>query len=113
VIEYGQKISRDLVPATNEFFMYFYVMTGLHLVHVVIGMALLAFIAQLTQQPSLTARQPVQYAAICIIVISFAKVHFVGRYFMEMRHAPIPLVIFFEAWTAAVAALLIGLYLFA
>lgn len=55
---------------------------------------------------------PVGYATIGIIVIACAKVHFVGRYFMELRHAPIPLVVIFEAWTAVVAALLVGLYLF-
>jgi nitric oxide reductase NorE protein len=56
-IEYGQKISNDLVPATNQFFMYFYVMTGLHLLHVVIGMALLWFIVKLTHRPSLRERE--------------------------------------------------------
>ncbi len=56
-IEYGQKISRDLVPATNEFFMYFYVMTGLHLFHVVIGMALLAYVVKLTRRPKLAPRE--------------------------------------------------------
>lgn len=56
-VEYGQKISHDVVPATNQFFMYFYVMTGLHLFHVVIGMSLLAFIARLTRQPTLSPRE--------------------------------------------------------
>lgn len=55
-LEYGQKIAHGLVPATNQFFMYFYVMTGLHLFHVVIGMALLTFIARLTRRTVLTAR---------------------------------------------------------
>ena len=55
-IEYGQKISDGLVPSTNQFFMYFYVMTGFHLLHVVIGMVLLAFIAHLTRRAALTAR---------------------------------------------------------
>lgn len=55
---------------------------------------------------------PDRYAAICIIVIAFAKVHFVGRYFMELRHAPIALTAVFTAWNVLVAALLIGLYLF-
>ncbi|MEE6176093.1 cytochrome c oxidase subunit 3 [Mycobacterium sp. 050134] len=55
-LEYGQKIAHGLVPASNQFFMYFYVMTGLHLFHVVIGMALLMFIARLTRRTALTAR---------------------------------------------------------
>lgn len=56
-LEYGQKISHGLVPATNQFFMYFYGMTGLHLLHVMIGMGLLLFIARLTRRPALTARE--------------------------------------------------------
>lgn len=56
---------------------------------------------------------PDQYAAICIFVIAFAKVHFVGRYFMELRDAPVPLVAVFETWVVVIACVLIGLYLFA
>lgn len=56
-IEYGQKISHDVVPATDDFFMYFYVMTGLHLFHVVIGMTLLAFAVRLTRETTLTERR--------------------------------------------------------
>lgn len=56
VIEYGEKISNGLVPATNEFFMYFYVMTGLHLFHVAIGLALLWFFIKLTRRPALSGR---------------------------------------------------------
>lgn len=56
-VEYGQKISHDVVPVTNQFFMYFYVITGLHLFHVVIGMSLLAFIAHLTRQSTLSPRE--------------------------------------------------------
>lgn len=56
-IEYGQKISHGLVPATNQFFMYFYVMTGLHLIHVVIGIGLLGFAVILTRRTSLSTRE--------------------------------------------------------
>jgi heme/copper-type cytochrome/quinol oxidase subunit 4 len=55
---------------------------------------------------------PDRYAAVGIIVIAFIKVHFVGRYFMELRDAPTPLKAVFGAWNVVVAALLIGLYLF-
>lgn len=56
-IEYSQKISHDLVPTTNQFFMYFYVMTGLHLFHVVIGMALLWYAVTLTKRPTRSERE--------------------------------------------------------
>ncbi|WP_266049706.1 cytochrome C oxidase subunit IV family protein [Mycolicibacterium sp. J2] len=55
---------------------------------------------------------PARYAAVGIIVIAFVKVHFVGRYFMELRDAPTALKAVFGAWNVAVAALLIGLYIF-
>lgn len=57
VIEYSQKISHGLVPTTNQFFTYFYVLTGLHLLHVLIGIALLVFMIRLTRHPDLTSRQ--------------------------------------------------------
>lgn len=56
---------------------------------------------------------PQRYAAISIIVIAFAKVHFVGRYFMEIRDAPPALKAVFGVWNVVVAGLLIGLYLYA
>lgn len=55
-IEYGLKISHGVVPATNQFFMYFYVMTGLHLFHVAIGLVLLGLVAKLTRKPALDGR---------------------------------------------------------
>ncbi|MDR3663480.1 MAG: cytochrome C oxidase subunit IV family protein [Mycobacterium sp.] len=56
---------------------------------------------------------PHRYAAICIILIAFTKVHFVGRYFMELRHAPMALTAIFGIWNVVVAGVLVGLYLFA
>lgn len=45
VFEYGEKIRAGITPATNDFFMYYYVFTGIHLMHVLIGMGVLAFMA--------------------------------------------------------------------
>lgn len=41
LVEYGQKFQQDITPLTNDFFMYYYVFTGIHLVHVIIGCGLL------------------------------------------------------------------------
>ncbi|KUI34256.1 cytochrome c oxidase subunit 3 [Mycobacterium sp. GA-2829] len=57
VIEYSEKLANGIVPATNQFFMYFYVMTGLHLFHVAIGLALLWFFIRLTRRPALGERE--------------------------------------------------------
>lgn len=43
-IEYAGKISQGITPATNDFFMWYFVLTGIHLLHVLLGTALLAFV---------------------------------------------------------------------
>jgi nitric oxide reductase NorE protein len=43
-VEYGIKLSAGLTPTTNQFFMYYYSATGLHLVHVLIGVLVLTYI---------------------------------------------------------------------
>jgi cytochrome c oxidase subunit III len=43
-IEYGTKISHGLVPATNNFYATYYVMTGLHGLHVLGGMVVFAYL---------------------------------------------------------------------
>jgi nitric oxide reductase NorE protein len=42
-IEWGDKLQAGVSPATNEFFMFFFMLTGIHLLHVLIGLVVLAF----------------------------------------------------------------------
>ncbi|CAM5739847.1 cytochrome c oxidase subunit 3 [Mycolicibacterium aubagnense] len=56
-VEYAQKISQGFGPASDQFFTYFYVMTGLHLVHVAAGIGLLWFMVTLTRRSELTEWQ--------------------------------------------------------
>jgi nitric oxide reductase NorE protein len=42
--EYGEKISAGLTLTTNDFFMLYFVYTGIHLIHVTIGMGVLTFL---------------------------------------------------------------------
>lgn len=44
IIEYSQKIHAGIYLTTNDFYMYYYIFTGLHFVHVIIGMLLLLFV---------------------------------------------------------------------
>src|SRR5207245_9525788 len=44
--EWGTKIHHDLVPNTNDFFMLYYVLTGIHLGHVLVGMLVLGILRQ-------------------------------------------------------------------
>lgn len=44
IIEYSEKINAGIYMTSNDFFMYYYIFTGLHFLHVVIGMFLLGFV---------------------------------------------------------------------
>lgn len=40
-VEWSGKLQHGITPATNEFFMFFFVFTGIHLLHVLVGIAVL------------------------------------------------------------------------
>jgi len=42
-LEYGEKIRGGITLTTNDFFMYYFMFTGIHFMHVLIGMGVLAF----------------------------------------------------------------------
>src|SRR5690606_32547080 len=44
-VEYYGKFSHDVFPSTNNFMGYYFVMTGLHGIHVLCGLAVLAYFA--------------------------------------------------------------------
>lgn len=44
-IEYGEKIAHGITPLTNDFYMYYFAFTAIHLVHVLIGSGGLIFMA--------------------------------------------------------------------
>ncbi len=52
--EWGSKINHDLVPATNDFFMLYYVLTGIHLGHVLVAMLVLAILMQVVAKGATT-----------------------------------------------------------
>jgi nitric oxide reductase NorE protein len=54
VFEYHEKVAAGLTPSTNEFFMYYFVLTGLHLAHVVIGLIVLTVLSRLARNPAPT-----------------------------------------------------------
>jgi nitric oxide reductase NorE protein len=43
LIEYGIKLSQGITPRTNDFFMFFFVMTFVHLLHASVGIGVLAY----------------------------------------------------------------------
>lgn len=46
VFEYVEKIRAGITLNTNDFYMYYYMFTGIHFMHVLIGMGVLAFMAR-------------------------------------------------------------------
>jgi nitric oxide reductase NorE protein len=48
VIEYSEKIRAGITLTSNDFFMYYFMFTGIHLVHVLLGMGVLAYLARST-----------------------------------------------------------------
>lgn len=52
VFEYGVKLHDGLTPATNDFYMYYYILTGIHALHLVIGMCVLVFLWYVTRGSS-------------------------------------------------------------
>jgi Prokaryotic Cytochrome C oxidase subunit IV len=55
--------------------------------------------------------QDAQLATVLILVVAFIKWRFVGLYFMELRDAPVPLRLIFEAQCVIVCAVVLGVYL--
>jgi nitric oxide reductase NorE protein len=56
-LEYSEKISHGITPGTNNFFMYYFILTGLHMFHVLIGMGVLTFMIVQSRKPDMTARR--------------------------------------------------------
>lgn len=55
IIEYSIKLGHGITPATNEFFMYFFMYTGIHALHLLIGMCVLARMRRTAAKPVLDA----------------------------------------------------------
>lgn len=54
--EWGSKISAGINPTTNDFYMYFFMFTGIHLLHVLIGIGILLMLRGVSKKPELSAR---------------------------------------------------------
>jgi nitric oxide reductase NorE protein len=42
--EYGEKIEHGITLTSNDFFMYYYIFTGIHFLHLIIGLCVLAYL---------------------------------------------------------------------
>ena len=57
VFEYAEKINHGITPQTSDFFMYYFVLTGLHAFHLVLGLALLVVLFVMSRKPELSKGQ--------------------------------------------------------
>jgi nitric oxide reductase NorE protein len=57
VIEYRHKMAAGITPHTNDFFMFYYTLTGLHWFHLILGLAMLGYLLYASRKPALTAKQ--------------------------------------------------------
>lgn len=56
VFEWSAKIEAGLLPVTNDFYMYFFIFTGIHLLHVFVGLGVLTFLFQISRRANLSSR---------------------------------------------------------
>ena len=60
-VEYREKLLAGVTLVTNEFFMFYYVITILHLLHLIVGMAVLAYLLRKAGRGEFSARDIVTY----------------------------------------------------
>jgi len=56
VVEYVGHLGEGHTPASNDFYMYYFVLTGIHAIHLVIGMCVLTLLWFATSKPSARSR---------------------------------------------------------
>jgi nitric oxide reductase NorE protein len=49
--EYGMKIRQGISPLTDQFFMYYFAFTGIHLLHVLLGLGVLLLMRAASRPP--------------------------------------------------------------
>jgi nitric oxide reductase NorE protein len=57
VLEYRDLFGDGFTPGTDDFFMYYFVFTWLHLLHLLVGMGVLVFLRSLAGRAELTPKQ--------------------------------------------------------
>jgi len=56
-LEWGGLLSHHHYPDTNNFYMYFFVLTGIHFFHLLLGMGVLTALIVLSRKPSLSEKE--------------------------------------------------------
>jgi len=56
-LEYSDKANHHITPSTNQFWMYFYILTGLHFFHLLVGMCVLIYLMVKSKKRLLTVKE--------------------------------------------------------
>jgi len=57
VVDYHERVVHGETPSTNDFFLYYFILTGIHLFHLVIGVGALGVLARLSARRPVSANQ--------------------------------------------------------
>jgi nitric oxide reductase NorE protein len=52
MLEYGEKLRAGINLSTSDFFMFYFAFTGIHLVHVMVGLGVLLFVRNAARDPN-------------------------------------------------------------
>lgn len=62
--EYRDKLGAGITVTSNDFYMYYYMLTGIHLLHVLIGMGVLIFLWRALRQDAVQPDTPLSATAL-------------------------------------------------
>jgi len=57
IVEYAGKVDMGITPQTNGFYMFYFVLTGLHWFHLLLGLGVLTYMYFSARRPALDAKQ--------------------------------------------------------
>lgn len=56
-LEWSAKFAQGINPGTNDFYMYFFVFTGIHLFHLIVGIGVLFMLRSVSRNPGMNPRR--------------------------------------------------------
>jgi hypothetical protein len=108
-------------PGKNLFFLYYYIMTGLHLCHVLLGLVIQAFVLRHLSTADSPDAEFIDSGAdyelnpvvtVGVLLIAFIKVQLIIWFFMEVNVSPGWLRKTCWAWLGVTGTLILSFYAF-
>ncbi|SNC62672.1 nitric oxide reductase NorE protein [Marinobacter sp. es.048] len=66
ILEYREKIHADITPMTNDFFMFYFIFTGIHFVHLLVGMGLLIYFWRKTRAEKIESSELPKFESVAV-----------------------------------------------